>query len=575
MQSLDPRAANVGVAQSSSQGVVQPAQLLAQPVYRTGELLEAMPGLIVTQHSGEGKANQYFLRGFNLDRGTDLAITIDGMPVNMRTHGHGQGYADSNFMIPEIMRGLAYRKGPYFAADGDFASAGAIYLDVADKLEKNFAQVEVGSFGHRRAVAGMSASVDLAGTVLVAGEIVNFDGPWERPDDVRRLNGVMRYSNGSYDNGFAVTAMAYSGHWFSTDQVPLRAVESGLIGRFGNIDPTDGGFAHRYSLSGRWHETTAEAATRISAYVVKSDLSLFNNFTYFLNDPVNGDQFRQKDDRLIFGGSASKTYFDSVLGTKSETTIGVQSRYDAIDVGLFNTKQRVTLSTVREDEVKEGSVGVFGENTVHWTNWVRTTVGLRADAYWADVASDRAANQGSDFDTMLSPKFGIVFAPWTKTVLYLNAGTGFHSNDARGTVTTIDPVTSRRSLRSRSWSALKAPRRISAPNPTMICSAPFRCSCSTLTPRSCSSKTPAPPKPADRAAASAPNIHCTPKLLPWLTLDLDAAFTQARFLEDDPAAPGRRIPGAIEGVVSAGLSFDDLWGGWFGGAKIRYFGPGH
>jgi TonB-dependent Receptor Plug Domain/TonB dependent receptor len=439
VQSLDPRAADVGAAQSSSQGVVQPAQLLAQPIYRTGELLEAMPGLIVTQHSGEGKANQYFLRGFNLDHGTDLAITIDGMPVNMRTHGHGQGYADTNFMIPEIMRGLAYRKGPYFAADGDFASAGAIYLDVADKLEKNFAQIEVGSFGHRRAVESMSAPVGLAGTVLVAGEIVNFDGPWDRPDDLRRLNGDMRYSNGSYDNGFAVTAMAYSGHWFSTDQIPLRAVESGLIGRFGNIDPTDGGFAHRYPLSGRWHETTAEAATRINAYVVKSDLSLFNNFTYFLSDPVNGDQFRQKDDRLMFGGSASKTYFGTVLGgTKSETTIDVQSRYDAIDVGLFNTKQRVTLSTVREDEVKEGSVGVFGENTVHWTNWVRSTVGLRADAYWTDVASDRS---GSDFDTMLSPKFGIVFGPWAKTELYLNAGTGFHSNDARGTVTTIDPVT--------------------------------------------------------------------------------------------------------------------------------------
>ena len=229
--SLDPRAADVGVAHSASQGVVVPAQLLAQPVYRTGELLEAMPGLIVTQHSGEGKANQYFLRGFNLDHGTDLAITIDGMPVNMRTHGHGQGYADTNFMIPEIMRGLAYRKGPYFAADGDFASAGSIYLDVADKLEKNFAQVEIGSFGHRRAVAGMSAPVGLAGIVLVAGEIVNFDGPWDRPDDLRRLNGVMRYSNGSYDNGFAVTTMVYSGHWFSTDQIPLRAVESGLIGR--------------------------------------------------------------------------------------------------------------------------------------------------------------------------------------------------------------------------------------------------------------------------------------------------------------------------------------------------------
>ena len=574
VQSLDPRAADVGVAQSSSQGVVQPAQLLAQPVYRTGELLEAMPGLIVTQHSGEGKANQYFLRGFNLDHGTDLAITIDGMPVNMRTHGHGQGYADTNFMIPEIMRGLAYRKGPYFAADGDFASAGAIYLDVADKLEKNFAQIEVGSFGHRRVVAGMSAPVGLAGTVLVAGEIVNFDGPWDRPDYVRRLNGVMRYSNGSYDNGFAVTAMVYSGHWFSTDQIPLRAVESGQIGRFGNIDPTDGGFAHRYSLSGRWHETTAEAATRVSAYVIKSDLSLFNNFTFFLNDPVNGDQFRQKDDRLMFGGIASKTYFGTVLGrTKSETTIGVQSRYDAINVGLFNTKQRVTLSTVREDEVKEGSVGVFGENTVHWSNWVRSTVGLRADAYWADIASDRAANSGSDFDTMLSPKFGIVLGPWAKTELYLNAGTGFHSNDARGTVTTIDPVTltpvSPIPFLVRSKGAEAGIR--TQPNKDVVSTfSVFVLDFDSEIVFVGDAGTTEASRPSRRIGAEY-TLHA--KLLPWLTLDLDAAYTQARFLEDDPAAPGRRIPGAIEGVVSAGLSFDNLWGGWFGGAKIRYFGP--
>ena len=142
------------------------------------------------------------------------------MPVNMRTHGHGQGYADINFMIPELMRGLAFRKGPYFAREGDFSSAGAIYLDVVDKLEKNFAQVEIGSFGHRRAVTGMSAPVGLDGTVLVAGEVVSFDGPWDHPDELRKLNGVMRYSHGTYDNGFALTAMAYAGHWYATDQIP-------------------------------------------------------------------------------------------------------------------------------------------------------------------------------------------------------------------------------------------------------------------------------------------------------------------------------------------------------------------
>ena len=234
VQSIDPSANDVGKAQSGSQGVVSREQLEARPIYRTGELLEAVPGLVVTQHSGEGKANQYFLRGFNLDHGTDLAITVDGMPVNMRTHAHGQGYADTNFLIPELMRGLAYRKGPYYASEGDFASAGAIYLDVVDRLDKNFAQVEIGSFGHQRVVTGMSVPVGPNGTLLAAGEIVRFDGPWDRPDELRKLNGLMRYSQGTYNNGFAITGMAYSGHWYATDQIPQRAVDQGLIGRFGN-----------------------------------------------------------------------------------------------------------------------------------------------------------------------------------------------------------------------------------------------------------------------------------------------------------------------------------------------------
>ncbi|MBN8912880.1 MAG: TonB-dependent receptor, partial [Rhizobiales bacterium] len=430
---LDPRSADVGIAQSASQGVVTEAELARRPVYRTGELLEAVPGLVVTQHSGEGKANQYFLRGFNLDHGTDLAISVDGMPVNMRTHGHGQGWADTNFIIPEIVRGLAYRKGPYFASEGDFSSAGAVHLDVVDMPKPNFAKVEIGEFGHRRAVTAASAPVGVDGTLMVAGEIARFDGPWENPDDVRRLNGVVRYANGSYNNGFALTAMAYSGHWNATDQIPAYAVDQGFIGRFGEIDPTDGGASHRYSLSGRWHETDADTATRINAYIVKSDLALFSNFTYFLNDPVNGDQFQQADDRVLAGGSASKTYVSSLAGgMKAATTIGLDTRYDDIDVGLHNTKARKRLSTVREDHVKEASAGVFVENTLRWTDWFRTTVGLRGDLFHIDVSSDRPENDGSETDAILSPKAGIVIGPWANTELYLNAGTGFHSNDARG-----------------------------------------------------------------------------------------------------------------------------------------------
>jgi TonB-dependent receptor-like protein len=571
--SLDLRAGDIGVAQTASQGVIPPERLQAQPVYRTGEIFETVPGLIVTQHSGEGKANQYFMRGFNLDHGTDLAITIDGMPVNMRTHGHGQGYADTNFIIPEILRGLAYRKGPYFASEGDFASAGAIHLDVFDRLDKNFAQVEIGSFGHRRAVTGMSPPVGVAGTVLVAGEVVSFDGPWERPDELQRLNGILRYSSGSYDNGFALTAMAYSGNWFAASQIPLRAVEAGLIDRFGTLDPTDGGHAQRFSLSGRWNQTTADWATRVNAYLIKSDLTLFNNFTYFLENGADGDQFKQTDSRIIGGASASKTFFSTVPGGfKSETNLGLQTRYDDIGVGLFKTKQRAFLDTVRDDKVQEASIGVFGEHTLRWTDWFRTTTGLRGDLYWADVKSDLAANSGSDVDAILSPKLGLVLTPWATTELYLNAGTGFHSNDARGVVTTIDPVSgdpvSTTPFLVRSKGAEVGVRTQPTKNITSTLSLFLLDFDSEIVFVGDAGNTEAS-HPSRRVGGEF-TLHA--KLLPWLTLDLDAAYTHARFLED-PDGVGRYIPGATEGVVSAGLSFDNVYDGWFGGVKVRYFGP--
>jgi len=237
-------------------------ELLSRPVSRPGEILEAAPGLVVTQHSGEGKANQYFLRGFNLDHGTDLAITLDGMPLNMRTHAHGQGYADLSFLIPELLEGMHVRKGPYFADVGDFGSAGALGLTLRDTL-RPFAQVTGGSFGYWRGLAAGSHELG-QGRLLLAGEVAGYDGPWRRPDELRRFNGLARYSQGGQAEGFTVTAMAYSGRWSATDQIPARAVSEGLIGRFGTMDPTDGGISQRYSLSAAWHRQTESGTTRVS-----------------------------------------------------------------------------------------------------------------------------------------------------------------------------------------------------------------------------------------------------------------------------------------------------------------------
>ena len=319
-----------------------------------GQVLEEVPGLIITQHSGEGKANQYFLRGFNLDHGTDIAIHVDGMPVNMRTHAHGQGYADLNFLIPELVGAVEFHKGPYFVRDGDFASAGSVRIDYFDKLDRNIALTTLGSFGFKRGLS--AASVPLgAGNLLVAGEAQTYDGPWVVPDALRKLNGVARYSQGTATDGFAVTGMAYWARWNATNQIPERAVAEGIIGRYGTLDPTDGGDTGRFSLSGRWSQSDAGGITRASAYVIRYQMNLFNDFTYFLNDPVGGDQFHQLDQRVLGGGEVLHIFQGDLFGRPLEVEVGAQTRTDSIRVGLFNTAVRRYRSTVLDDRVLESS----------------------------------------------------------------------------------------------------------------------------------------------------------------------------------------------------------------------------
>src|SRR5215475_8649066 len=347
----------------ASQLTVPGDALNARPTTRPGEILEAVPGLIVTQHSGEGKANQYFLRGYNLDHGTDMAIFVDGMPVNMRTHAHGQGYADLNWLMPETVNSVDVRKGPYFADEGDFSSAGNLHIGLIDSVPKALAELTAGSFGYRR-IFGMDSAKAGDGNVLVAGEAGTYGGPWVNPDDMRKLNSLVRYSQGTATDGLSITGMAYSNRWNSTDQIPQRAIPQ--IGLYGSEDPSDGGNTNRFALSGRMSGSDDAGSWKANAYVVKSQLDLFNNFTYFLGDPVLGDQFHQHDDRVMSGGNASRTLNWSFAGLPMQTTFGVQTRYDAIDLALTNTFQRSFLSNVRSDRVGEGSVGVYAENTVKW-----------------------------------------------------------------------------------------------------------------------------------------------------------------------------------------------------------------
>ncbi|MGE3840726.1 MAG: TonB-dependent receptor [Vicinamibacterales bacterium] len=436
-----PQDGLVGIADAASQGAVTADQLEERPLMRAGELLETVPGLVISQHSGEGKANQYYLRGFNLDHGTDLATSVAGVPVNLPTHAHGHGYTDVNFLIPELVSGVQFRKGPYSAEDGDFATAGSVNVNYVSTIDRPLAQVEAGGQGWARGLLAASPRVG-SGWLMAALEVSRNEGPWVRPDDYRKINGVLRYSRGDQRNGFSVTGMGYVGTWAATDQIPSRAIASGGLDRFAGIDDSAGGDTARYALSADFQQTSAESMTRATAYVARYRLNLFSNFTYFLDDPENGDQFEQADRRWIAGARWSQRRVIRFGGRSAEVSGGLQLRYDDIGlVGLYHTARRQRLSAVREDAVRQASAGAFVQSSYEWLPGVRTTVGLRADGYRFDVEAAQAPNRGVTFAGRVSPKVAVILTARRDTEIYANYGQGFHSNDARGATITVVPGT--------------------------------------------------------------------------------------------------------------------------------------
>ncbi|MCA1977622.1 MAG: TonB-dependent receptor [Thiobacillus sp.] len=553
-----------GQSAAASQGTVTATELAHRPLSRPGETLETIPGLIVTQHSGNGKANQYFLRGFNLDHGTDFSLSLDGMPLNMPTHGHGQGYADANFLIPELIAAIDYRKGSYFADAGDFSAAGAANVRYSEKLAFSRGELALGEDGYRRAFVAGSPETS-GGRLLYALEIQRNDGPWDLPEDLDKLNGVLRYSTGDARSGWNVTAMAYRNAWQSTDQVPLRAIESGLIGRFGHIDPSDGGKTHRFSLSGSWHASGANTRSEAHVYFIDYRLQLFSNFTYFVDDPVIGDQFEQLDDRRVFGGAWSQLWVTGDV----EHTVGVQARHDAIDaVGLFNTSARARTSTVRLDKVEQTSAAVYYQAALSPRPWLRLIPGVRADFYRFDVASDTAANSGQAHDHIVSPKFAAVFGPWAKTEFYLNAGRGFHSNDARGVTITVDPASGLPADRVDPLVAATGYEiglRTRPMNGFETAIALFQLDLDSELLFVGDAGATEASRPSQRRGIEW-SSHWHPARN--LSFNIDLTWSRARFTDSDPA--GNRIPGAIERTVSVGAMYDTPR--WFAGARLRYFG---
>lgn len=552
------------LADAASEGVVGRDHFEYRPLLRPGELLETVPGLIATQHSGNGKANQYFLRGFNLDHGTDFATFVDGVPINLPTHGHGQGYTDINFLIPELVETIHFRKGPYYADLGDFSSVGAANLQYARSLSTSLADAEGGMYGYARGLFISSPKVG-DGTLLYAAEYQHDNGPWDLPSNFDKANGVVRYSEGTDDVGWSLTAMGYYGRWNSTDQIPRRAVQDGSTDRFGTIDDSDGGDSKRFSLAGEWHRDTEFGRTEILVYGVYYDLDLYSNFTYFLDDPINGDQFQQYDQRGYGGLKASQVWDHEIFALPSVSAAGLQVRGDGIDLGLNRTRRREFLETTRADQVGEISVSPYVQNETRWTDWMRSDLGLRLDNYHFGVESDQPGDSGHVRDTLVSPKGSIVLGPWSRTEVNVSAGMGFHSNDARGVTSSIDPA----DPLVRTYGAETGVRTLVVDGLQTTLTFWWLQNDSELVFVGDAGTT-EPTRPSQRYGLEWANYY-TPNR--WLTLDLDYAWSHARYSDGGPE--GDFIPGAIENVLSAGVTVHDIpsLGGFFSSLRLRYFGP--
>ena len=559
----------VGTSDAASQGVIEAGLLRSRPALRPGEILEFVPGVIVTQHTGDGKANQYFLRGFNLDHGTDFATSVNGMPTNLPTHAHGQGYSDLNFLIPELVQRVEYRKGPYYAKGGDFSLAGAADIAYRTGFDRPFLDVGIGQRGFRRHVAGGSTDLGSGRTLLGAFEVMGHDGPWVVPQGLKRHNGVVTLSGVGDSSSWQLSFMGYRAKWTATDQVPERLLNAPGFNRYGSLDPTAGGDTSRHSVSGQWSHNDAQGGVwRAQAYVVRYAMDLYSNFTYALERPAAGDQFAQKDARTVWGGQFSYAMSHGLFERIARSELGLQWRTDKARVGLYDAVARRITEVVREDDVQQTLVGVYAQTVLEWTPWLRTIAGVRVDHKRAQVdALSLTVNGGRAQDSKASPKLSLILGPWRKSEFFVNAGTGFHSNDARGATIRLDPRSGE--------SAQRVPLLVAGRGTELgfrTEAIPGLQSSLALWGLKLDSELvyvgDAGATEASRASSRRGvefNNRYTP--VQWLLIDADFAWSRGRFDNGD------RIPNAVDRVASMAVTLRDL-AHWTTSLQWRYLGSG-
>ena len=563
----------VGEAISASQGAISAEDLRRHPITRAGDLMEYVPGMIATQHSGSGKANQYFLRGFNLDHGTDFSTTVEDVPVNLRTHGHGHGYSDLNFLIPEMVGELRYVKGPYSAENGDFSSAGASRFTLASDLGTPKVSLSAGSYGYWR-LLGLGSEPVAAGVLNYGIERQGYSGPWDQLDEgVKKTSLALKWVRALESGQLRATMMAYDNSWRAADQIPQRAVSAGLISEFGQLDTAVGGESSRYSFSAGLRNSLAGGEIDAAIYYADYDLDLYSNFTYLLDDPSNGDQFNQFDQRRLFGGAVKQMW----QSERWQFELGLQTQVDLIEqVGLSKTKQRLLVRPVRDDRVREASVGLYTQAQYRFTDQLRGYIGLRADRYDFDVEGQNCAvienscaNSGKRSAHNSSPKFSLIFTPTNYSEFYLSYGQGFHSNDARGATIRVDPFSGEpttpvtplvdsvgaelgaRFFLSERFNSTISLWRLDVDSELLFVGDAGGTEAT---------------RPSTRRGIEVGGYYFPNDRV---NFELEASYTRSRF--DDPDPVGSHIPGAIPLTLSAGVN-SKLGNGFEASLHLRHFG---
>jgi TonB family protein len=550
-----------------------------RPVGSVQDILRVTPGLVLVQHSGGGKANQYFLRGFDADHGTDLALSIDGIPINMVSHAHGQGFADTNFIIPEVVERVEITKGPYFANQGDFATAGAVNMVSRDDFEHSslgFGVSDSPGYGIPSYRGLLIASPKLENTkATFAAEIGRANGPFEHPDHWDRYKLFNKVTfNLTPTSSLSLAEMSYSGNWHGSGQLPSRAVDSEQVSRFGSLDASEGGNSARHQLYVQYKLRPNEHSEfKALAYIASYRFNLYSNFTLFLRDPENGDEIEQVDRRTFSGGKLSYRVVHQVGGVRFDTSMGADGRSDDIRERLWNTIERREVERVRDNAVHETLMGAFVNEEVTPAPWLRVNVGTRADAISFAVddslrSNDPQAPQGGVGGTyQLSPKGNLIVSPYHRPDLeldvYANYGHGFHSNDVRGVFTTpsVTPLTraigeevgSRARLWKR-WDLAAALWQLDLDHETVWVGDEGTTEVSDATRR------------------RGVELETRYEFTPWLAADLDLTFTASRFRAN--AGNGNGLALAPKQTWSGGLSARHELGSGVARGGLRFFGIG-